>query len=67
MMHVLDVENYYMVDNVVVVLTWEKIPCQQGEDSLIRSSKLDSLSFGIAIFDGTMAPLLSTKRFAFAR
>ena len=46
------------------VLKWEKIPCQQGEDSLIISPKLDSLSFGIAISNDIMAPLPASKRFS---
>ena len=46
---------------IYLVLIMEKIPCQEGEESPITSPKLDSLSFGLTIFDGIVALLPSTK------
>ena len=40
----------------------EKIPFQQGNDSLIVSPKLASLSFGMDISDGIVALSPSTKQ-----
>lgn len=53
-----------MIDLILFtnLLTREKIPCQQGDDSLITSPKLYSISFGMAISDEIVAPLLSTKK-----
>ena len=45
----------------IKLLTWGKIPCQQGEDSPMRSPKLNSLAFGITISDGITCMLPSTK------
>ena len=49
------------------LLTQEKIPCQQGEDSLLTSPKLDSLSFVITISNRIMAPLPYAKWFFFIK
>lgn len=40
---------------------WDRIPFQKGGDILITNPKLDSLLFGMAISNGIVAPLSSTK------